>query len=483
MTMITELVIASGISAAMNALPVFLTAMFKLFSNLLKRYQSAMGPIVHKVNIECTITRSSAYGQMHSSYHSLEVIIAVTSFLRKRNIINSVTSMVSDLSIGSYALNSDREQCIKDITSDEEVIEYLADNIYCQYEDMEFTFGNETEDHTNGKKPTTIIHITMNVSSKKRPVNEINKFIKTIYAGYTYDKNNYMYRDSKYVFHVNRITRSGNIRASTCLQDKHCLDWDNYPNSEIPFLKSRIESLNDDKLAIMLHGPPGVGKSELIKTIAKTTNRHIINLNLSQITNVQTLRNLFYGHQSINTGDLCDFAYTPSDIVLVCEEIDTFFKTMKRNEMLELAALTKGLNHDIESVSDDINSEESSDVSDNQPGLYDSNNHLSELDLLTILSGISKPKGLIIVFTTNHIEELDTKRMFRAGRIDFDISMRGFNIEDIKKKLKKGYPDIETSTIDSLEIIDEYLNPANFTRLMNNFSSSFEIVKEALTRQ
>ena len=47
-------------------------------------------------------------------------------------------------------------------------------------------------------------------------------------------------------------------------------------------------------LGIMLSGPPGTGKTSLIKAVAKDTRRHIFNISLRQTTTQTQLKNLFY---------------------------------------------------------------------------------------------------------------------------------------------------------------------------------------------
>jgi len=47
-------------------------------------------------------------------------------------------------------------------------------------------------------------------------------------------------------------------------------------------------------LGIMLHGPPGTGKTSLIKALANDSNRHIINISLRETTTQSQLKSLFF---------------------------------------------------------------------------------------------------------------------------------------------------------------------------------------------
>lgn len=50
-------------------------------------------------------------------------------------------------------------------------------------------------------------------------------------------------------------------------------------------------------LGILLSGPPGTGKTSVIKAIACDTGRHIFNLTLNKMTTQSQLKNLFYSNE------------------------------------------------------------------------------------------------------------------------------------------------------------------------------------------
>ena len=127
------------------------------------------------------------------------------------------------------------------------------------------------------------------------------------------------------------------------------------------------------KMNIMLHGPPGTGKTSFIHSIASECDANICILNINSELKEEAMIEAI---SQVNEDE--------KRSILVLEDIDCIFNDRKTNDNLK--------------------------------------NNITMNGILNCLDGFNNPEGLIVIMTTNFPEKLDDALM-RSGRIDLDVEM------------------------------------------------------------
>lgn len=76
------------------------------------------------------------------------------------------------------------------------------------------------------------------------------------------------------------------------------------------------------KLGLLLHGPPGTGKTSLIKALAEHTGRSVVSISLSRIETNQELMDIVFDQSFLIKGEDMPIKLGFKDIIFVMEDVD-----------------------------------------------------------------------------------------------------------------------------------------------------------------
>ena len=390
----------------------------------------------------------------------------------------------------------------------------INENIYCNVIFLNQEIENENNNRSKRYSCNSIETIRLTIFSYKLSLNEITQFIDKItheyiknikdkrlgkkfiytYLGKEEENDEFSRNRNKYISWEECEFNSSRSFDNLFFDDKQNLI------KKINFFENNKDWYDKEGhpwyFGLGLSGPPGSGKTSIIKSIANMLNRHIIIIPLNKIKTQNELSNVYFEstYNRNNDNESIEF----KNKIIVFEDIDCMCNIVKKrdnnlNNIINsdedketkkmMKQLIKRLNKkNLLNDNDDIIEKDNIDNDDNDDDftLIDKSNDKMTLSyILNLIDGIRETPGRIIIITSNYYDKLDSA-LIRPGRIDCTMKMTNASYDTINNMFNHYYQmtleEYNSNNNFNLDILKNYdLSPADIVniRLFSNTPDEF----------
>ena len=386
----------------------------------------------------------------------------------------------------------------------------ITNEIYCKVYKHTDNCSND-----DSKKNYTMEQINIEIYSYSLSLKELTNFIDNITQKHI-DSLEKSRKNKKFIYTLTNTGRddSNSYDRETIKKWDECIfkstrNFNNLFFSKKEELLKKIDFFINNKsyylyeghpytFGIGLHGPPGTGKTSVIKCIANKLNRHIIVIPLSKIKTQSEFSEYFFEkyYTRENTRAI-DFKHK----IIVFEDIDCMSDIVKKRTDIKNGKKLK-----VNSDSDNDSNNDSNNDNNNDNDILEKsltmqnkllnkiakkvdNNHVGESVLvdidkskddkitlsfiLNLIDGLRETPGRILIITSNNYNSLDPA-LIRPGRIDLTLEMNNADVNTIQQMYKYYYNcSIPKNIVNKLR--DDVLSPAKLVnmRLQNENKEDF----------